>query len=102
MFGNKVITEIMKLDGVIGVSPDPVFPVSLQKGEIGTQMRMEGRQCEDDPVTTEAESDWTEAAASRGSSRIAGHHKKPGGGKEGLYLESQGERDPASSLVLNF
>lgn len=38
----------------------------------------------------EAESDWTDAAASPGTFRIAGHHQKLERGKHGPYLESQG------------
>ena len=37
--------------------------------------------------------DCTDAAANQGMSRIAGHHRKLGRGKEGFYPESQ--RDTA-------
>ena len=43
---------------------------------------------------------WSDAAASRGMPRIAGHHQKLGEGGEGLYPKSQREEhSPAGPLI---
>ena len=46
--------------------------------------------------------DWSDAATSQRTPRIAGQHQELGRGKEVFYLESQRKHHPADTFISDF
>lgn len=45
-YGDRIFTNIINLNVVLSVGPNPIWLVSLKKGETWKQVHTEGGQCE--------------------------------------------------------
>jgi len=53
-------------------------------------------------MVMEAEIDYTDTDANKGTPRTVSHHQELGRGKEGFYSESQRKHSSANASILDF